>query len=767
MRGFVTLFAAGGLFAAPDAATEFARSIRPVLEQNCGACHNPDNPRNRVDFLKARDVSGIESNRGLWRDVAVQLRNRTMPPVASKLSEQDRLRIAGWLETRLRSTACSAGDFAGAVPPRRLNRREYFATIRDLLGPDMSGSDLFPADESGGAGFDTNADTLYIPPMLLERYLEAAQKILDRVIVTPPLNRKVVSAEMDPPLPSDKPGRPMEPREELSAQVTVFLEGEYGIRVSVERPREIPFDLSVKVDEAAVGSMSFPRDSNGGPTARSVTLTLTRGVHKVTVAAGALPFVLYSVTVEQRSPEPSAEKRALHYRLFGTEPGQAPVEPRAAARRLLARFLPRAYRRPVESAEVDRFLTLYDRAARRGDPHEEAVKLALKAVLVSPRFLFRVERKAPDSGIHPLGHEDMASRLSYFLWSTMPDGELLQLAAAQRLQDPAVLAAQVERMLDDPRSRSFADAFVGQWLGTRDVGGRVVPLLTELQYYYTPEVAADLRQEPVLLFEHLIAENRSVIDLLTANYSFLNERLAKFYQVDGKVGGATGDAFERVEWPDANRAGVLGMASVLAMTSHYRQSSPVLRGAWVLDTLFGTPVPPPPPDVPPLEKAARSEKGLSMKEILSRHRTDPSCAACHNLMDPIGFGLENFDWMGRWRDKDSEGRPIDASGALPSGEQFRGPVELRQVLLTRKEDFLRHFTGKLLGYALGRPLQDGDHCAVQRIVDALEQDGYRARTLIREIVLSVPFRNTQGGAAAAVSSTPQPKRTSRKLLGDK
>jgi hypothetical protein len=323
-------------------------------------------------------------------------------------------------------------------------------------------------------------------------------------------------------------------------------------------------------------------------------------------------------------------------------------------------------------------------------------------------------------------------------------------------------------MLEDPRSRAMADAFMGQWLGTKDVGGRVVPLLTELQHYYTPEVAAELRQEPVLLFQHLLSENRSLLELMTANYSFLTERLARFYQVDEKL-AVKGDSFRKVTWPDERRAGVLGMAGVLAMTSHYRMSSPVLRGAWVLDTLLGTPVPPPPPDVPPLEQATKNEKGLTMRQILARHREDATCAACHNVMDPIGFGLENFDWMGRWRDTEADGTLVDAAGALPSGEKFTGPAELRRVLLSRKDDFVRHVVGKVLGFALGRSLQDGDWCTVQKIADALENDGYRTRTLIREIVLSMPFRNTQGGVemTPAGQAKPGAKKETKRLLGDK
>ncbi len=750
-----------------DVPGEFAKTIRPVLQANCAGCHNPANPKNRIDFLKAESVKDVETRRGLWRDVAAQLRNRTMPPAASKLTEDERLHIATWVENRLRETACTSGDYAGSAPPRRLNRREYHNTVRDLLGVEIAAADLFPADESGGAGFDTNGETLFVPPMMMERYLEAAQKILDRVIVTPPMVRLFESAAMAPAAPSRKPGRPLAPGQEVSATLPIYVDGAYNLRVSVERPKDAPMQMQVKVDGSGLGPLRYGRDPGGGPTSSSQTAKLAKGVHTITVAAGTAPAIFYELTVEQRQEPPSPEKRALHYRLFGTEPGESPMDARKAARQLLAAFLPRAYRHPVEAAEVDRFLALYDRAAERGDPYEERVRLALKAVLVSPRFLFRVETRDEKPGIHPLGGYDLASRLSYFLWSSMPDEELLRLAEAGRLQDPKVLAAQVERMLESPRSRAFAASFTGQWLGTQEVGGRVVPLLTELQHYYTPEVAADLREEPVLLFQAMLSENRSVLDLIDGNYTFLTERLVKFYELEGRVQGVTGDGFHRVTWPDNRRAGVLGLGSVLAMTSHYKQGSPVLRGAWVLETLLGTPVPPPPPDVPPLSAAAKNERGLTTRQMLARHRANAACATCHNLMDPIGLGLENFDWMGRWRDTEANGQAVDATGTMPSGEKFNGPVELRRLLLERKQDFLRHLSGKVLGYALGRGLQDGDQCTVQKLVDALEKDRYRARTLIRDVALSVAFRNTQGGLVVDSPPPAAPKRTPTHLLGDK
>jgi hypothetical protein len=755
------------LLATPD---EFTTKIRPVLTENCAQCHNPANPRNRIDFLKSDSPTDVETRRTLWRDVATQLRNRTMPPGASKIAESDRMLVANWIDDRLRTTGCTTGDYAGYVASRRLNRREWKNTIRDLFGLDVVAPDLFPADEAGGAGFDTNGETLYIPPMMLERHMEAATHVLDRIVVTPPYNKVVLSHEMNPATPPPtgiKPSRFLNPGEELTATANVFAEGQYTLRVSVERPKLTPFTVEVKADGVSVGKLAYARDSGGGATARLATVTFGRGPHTITVVNGTERIEFYSLTVDQKPADVTSERRALHYRLFGIEAGQSPVDKRAAARRLLTRLLPRAYRGPVTPAEIDRLMSLYDRGARRGEPFEENVKLALKAVLVSPRFLFRVEDNDPKPGLRPVGHYEMASRLSYFLWSTMPDDELLNLAAQGKLQDQAILTAQVDRMLDDPRSRVFANGFMGQWLGTQEIGGRAVPLLTELQHFYTPEGAADLREQPELFFHHILTTNKSLLDLLTAKYTFLTERLVKYYELEGTVKLPPGPGFHLVEWPDDRRAGVLGFASVLAMTSHYKQASPVLRGAWVLETLLGTPVPPPPADVPPLEAAAKgAAKKMTVRAMLAKHRESTTCSACHNLMDPIGLGLENFDWMGRWRDKDDDGSPVDASGALPSGEKFNGPVELRNVLLKRKEEFARQVTSKLLGYALGRGLHDGDQCTIQKLMDTMAKNGYQTRGLVRDIVMSTPFRNTQADAAVSESHAPA-KKAPRRLLGTK
>lgn len=739
---------------------EFTESIRPVLAENCGGCHNPSRPRNPANFLRAQTAKDMEGDRGLWHNVAAQLRNRTMPPVASRLSEEDRLRVATWIDNQLRQTACSGADYAGASTYRRLNRREYHNTIRDLLGVDFDVSLVFPADGTGGSGFDTNGDTLYVPPVLMERYLSAAQQILDRVIITPPLEKTFV------------PGQ-VAAGAEYAMTIPVYVDGDYTV-VASQQGTDSPATLILKVDGVAAGPL-VGRNYGGPKTRKSantlaimarnltrIQVHLVRGEHVLSLGAGDAPARITNVTVDQIPEAATPEKRALHYRLLGSEPGETPLQPRKAARVVLASFLPRAFRRPVEPQEVDRFMALYDRSAQRGDPYPESVKLALRGVLVWPDFLFRIEKHNPEPGIHPLGQYELAARLSYFLWSTTPDDQLTRLADQGRLQDPAVLKAQAERMLDDPRSRTFSTSFVGQWLGTQDLGGRVAPLLTELNTFYTPDSAADLRAEPVLLFDHILGENRSLLELLNADYTFLTERLVKFYQLERKV-DVHGNDFQLVKWPDNQRAGVTTMGAVLAMTSHYEQTSPVLRGAWVLETLLGTPVPPPPPNVPPLDPD-RKLKELSGRQKLEQHRADPACAACHKLMDPIGFALENFDWMGRWREKEKNGMALDISGELPSGEKFTGPVELRQTLLNHKDDFLRHLSGKVLGYALGRSLQDGDSCTVQRLVDDLARDGYRARTLIADVVLSVPFRNTQGGVVNVDRSAPPPPKRQRPMV---
>lgn len=730
----------------------FTAKVRPVLAEHCSSCHNPDNPKNKVGFLRAKSDGEMLAERGMWHKVSQHLRNRTMPPVANKLGEEQRVFISQWVAERLRSTACAQGEQAGAVTVRRLNRREYRNTIRDLFGIDYAVEDLFPADGSGGEGFDNNGETLFVPPLLMERYLEAAQQILDRVVITPSISKTVLVNELLPARNVQKEkSLKLMPGEEVPAKFSVMLDGEYDIRIVIDRPRDREVDVFVAVDGNEPAKLRYQKDANGGATSRNATVRLARGAHSVIAKMGDHPIDFFAIGIQHRQPVPSSEKRAIHQRLFRLEAGEVPVNPRESARRLLARFLPNAFRRPATAAEIDKYLALFDRAAKRGDLFEEAVKLALKGVLVSPDFLFRVEKPA-ESAVTAVSDFELASRLSYFLWATMPDEELFLLARAGKLHEPEVLAQQVDRMLDDPRSRAFASTFIGQWLGTKDVGGRAAPTVASVQHFYTPDTAADLREEPVMLFHHILGENRSLLELFTANYTFLTERLVKFYEFEGKVTGVDGNSFRKVKWPDSNRAGILGMGSVLALTSHYQETSPVLRGAWLLDTLLGTPAPAPPADVPPLDPSDKKYKGMTARQKLEKHRSQPSCSACHDMIDPLGFGLENFDWLGRWREREA-GQPVDASGKLPSGETFNGPVELRNVLLSKKDELARTIAAKTLGYALGRSLGDADQCTIQHLVDKIGKDGYRARTLVREVVLSAPFRYRAPVVATAIEET--------------
>jgi mono/diheme cytochrome c family protein len=767
----LVLFALSALL--PCLAQEFQNQVRPALETHCAACHNPKNPKNRINFLAADDETDLGIRRVLWRDVAVQLRNRTMPPGNHKLTEADRLYLANWIDQKLRTTACAGGEFAGFVPPRRLNRREYRNTVREIFGFDAPVAEYFPADEAGGAGFDTNGETLYIPPMLLERYLEAAKKIAAEVIASPPYQRVYLSWELEPkqaapPPETVRPTRVLAPGEEVKLTVNVFADGVYNLRVSVERPRLTPFTVQLLSDGQVAGKFDFARDSAGGATARAASVEWAAGTHEIVVRNGQEKIDFYSLTVEQKLAEPSPAQRAMHHRLLGIEAGETPARPREAARRAIARLLPKAFRRPVDEATIEKYLSLFDRSAKRGEPFTESMRLVLRGVLLHPEFLFRIDDPDPRPGIRPLGDFALASRLSYFLWSTPPDQELWALAEAGRLREETTLMAQLTRMMEDPRSRALASAFAGQWLGTQEIGGRAVPLLTELQHFYTPEIAADLREQPGLLLHDLLQRGGSILELLDGRETFLTARLARFYQVEDHFPSLPLSGFHKVSWPDERRTGVWGLASVLAMTSHYKQASPVLRGAWVLDTLLGTPVPPPPPDVPSLEEAAKGhgQKKLTVREMLALHRENTACAACHNIMDPVGLALENFDWMGRWREKEEDGRPVDASAKLASGESFTGPEGLRGFLLGRKDDFTRHFAGKLMGYALGRPLGDEDQCKVEAIAKTVAGDGYSAKTLLREIVLSPQFRFTQGDAAA-IESRQGPKKEPRRLLGTK
>ncbi|BBO30491.1 DUF1592 domain-containing protein [Lacipirellula parvula] len=413
----------------------------------------------------------------------------------------------------------------------------------------------------------------------------------------------------------------------------------------------------------------------------------------------------------------------------------ADLPPHAAARQSLAAFARRAFRRPLADDELQRLMTLFDRAQTRGDAYLPSLKLALKAVLISPHFLFLVEPEPETEGVYPLGHHQLAARLSYFIWNTMPDDELAQLADAGKLHDEAVLRDQIRRMLADPKARGLADSFATQWLNIGALGSTVKPDAERFPEF-DAQLAADMRAEASGLVETILREDRSLLDLVDADYAVLNDRLAAHYGLPP----VEGSELRRVPLNDRRRGGVLGLGAVLTTTSLPLRTSPVLRGKWVLEEVLGASVPPPPPNAGVLPEDDRLHDGLTLRQRLEQHRTNPECAACHQRMDPLGFGLECFDATGRWRHHNA-GQPIDSSGTLPDGQTFNGPAELKQVLLTRRGEFLHNVTRKMLGYALGRGLSQFDDCVVRETVKSLEANDCRSSVLVEQIAMSYPFRH--------------------------
>ncbi len=420
-----------------------------------------------------------------------------------------------------------------------------------------------------------------------------------------------------------------------------------------------------------------------------------------------------------------------------------------SATKVLTAFIPRAFRRPARAGEVDRYLGFFRGAQKRGESFDHSVLFALEAVLVSPHFLFRIEDPNPGGESRLVDDYALASRLSYFLWGTMPDAPLFDLAAKEKLHDPEILKSQVGRMLTDVKSRDFAERFVEQWLGTRELGRDIKPDQKLFPEYYDAEIQAAIRYEPVLFFQEILGKNLSLLNLIDAKFTVMTGKLAKFYGVNAKNMSQQPKYAELPE--NSHRGGILTMSAVLAVSSYPQRTSPVLRGKWVLENILGTPPPAPPPNVPALKENEAGAAPQTLRERLEQHRANAVCATCHDRIDPLGFALENYDVLGRWRTSDA-GKPIDSAGQLPDGTKIAGPDDLKKVLLDRKDGFIRFFTTKMLGYALGRGLTPGDSCTVDQIVAKVAEENYSSQTLIREIVLSVPFRYQ----AATIGGKPKP-----------
>ena len=594
------------------------------LKSWCQACHQGNAPAGGFHVQKVEASDSLLTEQRRWTSLTNRVRNMEMPPKGSPAPSLDaREQFMRWADGALRAQACATGPAPGPAVTRRLNRDEYAATIRDLLDMHLDLAQMLPADGAGGEGFDNAAETLFLSPLLSEKYMETAKFVTD------------------------------------------FAAKEFK----------------------------------------------------------------------------SKEK------IFTAKPGPG-VSPSLAARRILERFLPRAFRRPVTEEDIAPYLSLYEAARKTGLAFEPAVLFAIRGALVSPNFLYRVEPPNFSAEARPLGAFALASRISYFIWGSMPDELLFDVAAAGKLQDPEVLRQLVRRMLRNDRSLGFSQRFVEQWLHTRDLSGEKAPDPKLFPTYaQDEELRGDIRFQPILFFREVFVRNRPLLDFLDSKHTIGTSNLEKHFGVTLPLLKTARKQPQWIELPEgSHRGGLLGMPAVLAVSSYPYRTSPVLRGVWILDSILGTPPPPPPPNVPALDDPRDGAAARSVRERLEQHRANPACGGCHSRIDGLGFALENYDPIGRWRDRDGD-QPLDTSGSMADGATFDGPDQLKALLLQRKDVFIRNLTRKMLGYALGRSLTLKDSCAVDAIVAQLKEENYSAQALIDAIVLSQPFRYQAGTPA--------------------
>jgi hypothetical protein len=706
------------------------------MEKYCYDCHGDGVSKGDLTLDSFKSEAELLKDRALWDTVMYQVDNFVMPPSKSKTqpTHEERALIAHYLDNLLYYTDCSNPD-PGRVTIRRLNRSEYNNTIRDLIGLDLRPADDFPEDDSG-YGFDNIGDVLSLPPVLMERYLIAADKALDAAIVTGPpvaVTRKFTPSLLKGGQRKSAKERVLKGTEEISIELKTEFGGSYVFNVHARTDnagtRGVPVIL--KIDGKEVHK-DLVRGGTGSEFTGKATFEPGKHTFSATSEAGGELVIAYFLVKGPYDAE-KIELPPSHKRIFITDERDRP-----AAARIVRNFANRAFRRPVQTAEVNRLLQFFDAAIGNKESFETAIKVTLKAVMVSPHFLFRMEwQPNPNdpTSIFEVTEYPLATRLSYFLWSSMPDDELLSLAFRKQLRSN--FTKQVKRMLADPKSSALAENFGGQWLEIRNMQ-LVMPDQKRFPDF-NDALRASMVGETERFFGHIQTENRSILDFLTADYTFVDGRLAKLYGIPG----VTGDTFQKVSLKNTPRRGVLTQASVLTVSSEPTRTSPVKRGKWVLENLLGTPPPPPPPNVPPLDESDDELKG-SLRERLEQHRENPACYSCHNLMDPIGFGLENFDPIGAWRTRDGS-HAVEAIGILNSGEKFTGPIELNQIILDTKQDrFVECLIRKMLTYALGRGLEYYDKCAVEEIRRRLEKENYAFEALVMGIVQSTPFQKRRG-----------------------
>jgi hypothetical protein len=740
------------------AEADFPKQIQPLFKQYCYSCHSGSKPRASLGLDKFTDEAAFRREPKVLEALKSNLSEGLMPPEDKKQpTPAERERLVKWVDEQLTKASLQGEVDPGRVTMRRLNRVEYNNTIRDLVGVDFQPAEDFPADDVG-YGFDHIGDVLAVSPLLLEKYLVASEQIMKRTIaVPPPVTVKEYTAEeiKSTVANSLRGGRFRWLYKNGSAylQLPFRYEGEYVFRIRAfqRKAGEEAAKMSVRFDEKEIRAFDV-ETTEDRPKYFEVRHRVQPGEHR---------FSVYFTNDYYKPDDPDTKNRdrdliieSIHIRgpinikqappdshgklIFVTPSKELPK--REAARKIVERFATRAYRRPVKPAEVDRLLQLFDKADRNGEPFERCIQLVCQAVLMSPHFLFRVELgKEPSSTakVQALSDHELASRLSYFLWSSMPDEELFRLAQAGELQKPKVLSAQTKRMLRSPKAKAFVENFTGQWLQLRSLA--TIQPDPKLFPQFDRQLRDAMRTEAEQFFASILQEDRSIFDLLQADYTFVNERLAKHYG----IAGVTGAEFRRVKLTDDNRGGILTMASILTVTSNPTRTSPVKRGKWILENILNAPPPPPPPDAGDLSEDEKEITSASLRQRMEKHRTKAECAVCHAKLDPLGFGLENFDAIGAWRTHDGKFK-VDSTGELPGGKTFRTPKELKAIILSREEEFRRCLIERLLTYALGRGMETADRATIIHISETVQKQHSRLSSIMEQIVLSDAFRKRRG-----------------------
>ena len=786
--GIVSLIA---FASAPDAEswqqTSSAATNGVVIKQYCLGCHNDSLKTANISFAKA-DLASVSGNAGLWEKALHKLETNQMPPAGLPQPSADaRQALATYLETQLDRAAASHPN-PGAPTIHRLNRAEYSNAIRDLLALDIKPGDNLPADDSG-YGFDNIGDVLSMSPILVERYFSVARQVARLAVgdtdVKPVIDVFDALGEVRTGAKGQRAGRndrlsedlPFDSVGGLSFAYTFPVDAEYLFTMKMARPNSgfgetappvgqiFELRIPVKAGVRRVGltfmrsdalAETLPgagRGGGGGGRGGGAAAPITH----LDLRLDGARLKLYDFPEGQRGREINEMSIAGPYnitgsgdsasrqRIFVCKPAAASEEA-PCARKILSALGRRAFRRPFTAADLEPLMAFYQEGRKDGG-FEHGIEMGLRALLISPNFLFRIELDPPNAAagsVHKVSEFELASRLSFFLWSSMPDDELLTAAENGRLKDKNVFGQQVARMLSDPKSKAFVSNFCGQWLLLRNIE-QIKP---DVEQYpvFDESLRRAFRQETESLFNFILRQNRPVTEILDANYTFVNERLAEFYGIPGVYGSR----FRRVELSDPNRGGLLGQGSILTATSYPTRTSVVLRGKWVLENLLGSPPPPPPPDVPALELHAKGRQ-MSVREAMEAHRANPVCASCHARMDPIGFALENYDGIGAWRSTDN-GVSINASGKLPDGAEFSGPAGLKKLLLTQhRGEFLSTFTEKLMTYALGRGLEPSDQPALRAILREAQKQDVTVPALINAIVDSPQFQMRK-----ATEEKPQP-----------